>query len=134
MIGALGKVVFVATPKTIRTFADFTRSTAGRWANHEVIGKKAVKQWIGPGLDTISFKMHFDAKYGIDPRKEMTGLQQLAALGKAMPLTIGGKALGSQMWVVTQLSQSWDVVDKDGNVITGNADVTLEEYLAVIKK
>jgi phage protein U len=134
MIGSLGKVVFVATPKTIRTFADFTRSTAGRWANHEVIGKKAVKQFIGPGLDTVTFTMHFDAKYGINPRKEMTALQQLAALGKAMPLTIGGQAMGSQLWVVTQLSQSWDVVDKDGNVVSGNVDITLEEYLAVIKK
>jgi len=129
MIGALGNVVFVASADTIRTFEDFSRSSAGRWAKHEIIGQKPKSEYIGPDLDTISFKMRFDVMYGMNPRKEMDALLELARSGKAVPLVIGGKGLGVNKWVVKSVDQEWVRVDNRGNVLVGIANVTLEEYV-----
>lgn len=128
-IGALGDIVFIATAETIRTFSDFNRSSASRWAAHEVLGKKPKSQWIGPGLDTISFTMRFDVRYGINPRKELDRLTDLERSGKAMPLTIGGKGVGVALWVIKSLDQSWDTIDSRGNILTGTANISLEEYV-----
>lgn len=38
-IGSLGPVVFVVSEGAIRTIDEFTRNTAGRWAQHDIIGK-----------------------------------------------------------------------------------------------
>jgi phage protein U len=129
MIGALGDVVFVATAETIKTFTEFTRSSAGRWAKHERIGAKPLSQFVGPGLDTISFTMRFDARFGLNPRSEMDALLELERSGTAMALTIGGKDLGVGLWVITSLEQSYDVVDNQGNVLIGSAKISLEEYV-----
>ncbi len=129
MIGVLGNVVFVASADTIRTFEDFSRSLAGRWAKHEIIGQKPKSEYIGPDLDTISFKMRFDVMYGMNPRKEMDALLELARSGKAVPLVIGGKGLGVNKWVVKSVDQEWVRVDNRGNVLVGIANVTLEEYV-----
>lgn len=89
MIGALGDVVFVASRDAIRTFENFAQRSASRWAKHEIIGKKPKSEYIGPDLDTISFKMRFDVMYGMNPRKEMEALLELARSGNAVPLVIG---------------------------------------------
>lgn len=130
MIGALGNIAFVATAETLRTFSEFQRSSAGRWAKHERLGKKPLTQFLGPGLDTVSFTMRFDASYGINPRKEMDALSDLERSGKAMALTVGGKGVGVSLWGITSLSQSWDVIDNKGNVLVGTARISLEEYIA----
>ncbi|MGG1638235.1 phage tail protein [Paenibacillus sp. NRS-1760] len=129
MIGALGPVVFVASHQTIRTFSDFKRNSTSRWAKHEVIGMKPLTQRIGPGLDTIAFAMIFDAKYGLNPRKELDALTALERSGKPLALTIGGKGVGTGLWIITGLDQQWNIVDAAGNIVKGTAAITLEEYV-----
>ncbi|MFW5433697.1 phage tail protein [Paenibacillus apiarius] len=128
-IGSLGPIVFVVSPKVIRTFNDFSRSSSGRWANHEVLGKKPLSQWIGSGLDTISFTIRFDARYGMQPRKELDRLVELERKGKAMPLIIGGKGVGVGLWKITSLEQTWLDIDARGNVLLATASISLEEYV-----
>lgn len=129
MIGSLGSIVFIANAKTIRTFDGFSRKSSSRWAKHEILSQKPKSQFIGPGLDTISFTMRFDAAYGLNPRKEMDALVKLDRSGKALALTIGGKGIGTGLWVITSLEQSWQVVDAKGNVLVGTANISLEEYV-----
>lgn len=118
----------MVSPNLIRTLHDFTRSASGRWANHEVLLKKPVSQFIGPGLDTISFTMRFDIRYGINPRKELDALVELERSGKTMPLIIGGKGVGVNRWKITSLEQKWEDIDNRGNVLSATASITLEEY------
>ncbi|KEO84751.1 phage tail protein [Tumebacillus flagellatus] len=128
MIGALGDVVFVASADTIRTFEDFKRSSSGRWAAHAVLGKKPVSQFIGPDLDKVTFKIRFDVMYGMNPRAELNRLLEMQRSGVAVPLVIGGKALGVNLWVVTDLDQDWNTIDNKGNLLKANANITLQEY------
>lgn len=129
MIGSFGEVVYVATYETLRTFKDFNRKSAGRWAKHEVLGRKPVTQWLGPGLDTISFTMMFDVAYGINPRQEMEALLEIERTGTAQDLTIGGKSLGAGLWIITSLEQTWNVIDNQGNLLQGTVTISLEEYV-----
>lgn len=129
MIGALGDVVFVVSDDTIRTFDNFERNTESRWATHDIHLAKPKSEYLGPGLDTISFSMRFDVAYGINPRKEMDALVELARSGKAVPLVIGGKGLGVNLWKIKSLKQRWIHVDNRGNVLVGEVEVELEEYV-----
>lgn len=128
-IGNLGPVVFVVSEGAIRTIDNFSRSSAGRWAQHDIIGKKPKKEWLGPGVDSVSFEVIFDARFGLNPRKEVDKLTALERDGKAMPLVIGRKSVGVALWVITDLSIDWTVLDSMGNLVNAVARITLEEYI-----
>lgn len=132
IFGAFGNVVFQVDAKTVRTFTDFTRNNAGRWAKHDILLRKPKSQFLGPGLDKVSFSMRFDASFGVKPRKELDNLVMMERSGKAYVLTLGGKALGTGLWVITGLDQAYVDIDNKGNVLVGTAGISLEEY--VVKK
>lgn len=134
MLGSLGSIVFIASEKTLRTFKDFRRSGGGRYTAHEVLGQKPLTQWIGPGLDTVNFVMRFDAKFGVNPRKEMDNIVALERAGKALTLTIGGKGVGTALWIITGYEQTWSTVDNLGNVLTAEVSISLQEYIHVVKR
>lgn len=129
MIGAFGKVVFSVSDSQIRTFSGMTRSNAGRWAEHEVLNRKPTLQYLGPGLDTMSFTMTFNISFGVDPRKEMDELVVMEREGKAHALTLGGKGFGRGLWVITSLEQSFDLIDNNGKILEGSSTVSLKEYV-----
>lgn len=129
MIGSFGDMVFIATHETVRTFDEFIRRNAGRWAKHEVLNKKPLSQYLGPGLDTISFTMLFDIRFGLNPREELDRLVVMEREGTAAPLTIGGKGVGMGLFVITTLEQQWNQVDRDGTILSATVNISLEEYI-----
>lgn len=128
-VGALGEIVFTTSSKKILSFSDFKRSGGGRWAKHDRINKKPISQFIGPDLDMISFVMHLDIRLGVVPRKQLEKLNMLKEQGKAMPLTIGGKRIGSSYWIIKQIEESWDVIGGHGELLVATANITLQEYV-----
>ena len=129
MLGALGDIVFVASPELLRTFQDFTRKTKPRLTKHEVHLQYPVTEYLGPDLDQITFRMRFDSQFGVEPRAEMTNLLVLCRAATPMPLQIGGLPMGADKWIITSLGQQWTTIDGKGEVLTGEVDVTLEEYI-----
>lgn len=129
MIGSFGDVTFIATAETIRTFQNFSRTSGARWGVHDVHASKPRPEYIGPGQDEISFSMRFDVRYGMNPRVEMDKLLAMARSGHVDTLTIGGKGLGVNQWYIESVTQSWTTVDNLGNIITGNIDVIMKEYV-----
>ncbi|PAD73917.1 phage tail protein [Paenibacillus campinasensis] len=131
-LGALGDVVFISSfkmPIKVRTFQDFQRDSTSRWGSNEIHLQKPRSQFLGPGLDTITFTMILDAGLGMNPRKEMEKLLEYQRAGKVLLLQIGGKGLGRGKWKITNMNQSWDRVDREGNLIKAALSVTLEEYV-----
>lgn len=127
-IGSLGDVIFTVSSKLIRTIDDLTRSSAPRWTNHDVHLQKPKSQFIGPGLDTISFTIRFDARLGVEPRKEADRLINLAQKGKPVAFAIGGKKLGTYLWKLMNVEQGYTRVDNRGNVLVMDVTISLEEY------
>lgn len=128
MIGSFGDIVFEVSADKIRTVNDFSRSAAGRWVTHEVTGKKPVSEFMGPALDEISFKMMFDASFGVNPKQEMDRLLIMCRSGTVETLIIGGAALGVDKWVIKSVTQNWLYFDGEGRCIKGGAEVKMEEY------
>lgn len=131
-LGALGDVVFISsfrTPIKVRTFRDFHRDSSARWGTNEIHLQKPRSQFMGPGLDTISFTMQFDARLGMNPRKEAEKLLDYQREGKVLLLQIGGKPLGQGKWKIMNLTQSWEDIDREGNLLKAGLSVTLEEYV-----
>jgi len=132
MIGYFGKdIIFETSDERILTFTDFNRDTASRFAMHEVIGKKPTTEFVGPGLDTITFTVHLNGNNGVNPREEMNKWLEYARSGQAEILVVG-VALGVDKWVVKSVSQAWGVVFNRGEIFSGKVDVTLEEYISTL--
>lgn len=131
--GAIGDIGFISVFGTdrrkVRTFKDFVRTSADRWGSTEIVLQKPRKQFLGPGLDTVSFTIILDVNLGMNPRTEMEKLLSYSRDGKVLPLVIGGKPLGQGKWTITGLTQNWTNVDNKGNVLQASLDVSLEEYV-----
>jgi phage protein U len=128
MIGTFGDLVFVASTQQLRTFRDFRRASSARWATSEVYRRHPKSQYIGPGQDEISFSMHFDARFGVHPRKEVARLTQMCRDGVVAPLIIGGLPFGTGKWYIESVNQTWDVFDNAGRLLAAGAEVQLKEY------
>lgn len=128
MIGFFGDIVFETSDKRILTFVGFQRNSAGRWAKHDVIGRKPSTEHLGPDLDKINFTISLNGNHGVKPRFEMERWLIKERDGVAETLVIGSKALGVNRWVVKSVSQAWNVVLNKGEVFSGQVDIELEEY------
>lgn len=129
MIGSFGDIVFETSDQRILNFSGFKRNAEGRWADHEVIGKKPASEFIGPGLDTITFTVNLNGSFGVSPRKELERWLNHARNGNAEILVIGGKPLGVDKWTVRSTSEAWDVIWNNGELYSAKVDITLKEYV-----
>lgn len=130
MLGFFGEIVFETSDKRILNFSGFMRDVESRFSAHEVIGKKPKTEYIGPGLDIITFTINLNGNFGIKPREEMDKWVVLARNGEAHTLVVGEKGVGSDRWVVQSVSQAWEVIFNNGELFSGKIDVTLEEYIS----
>lgn len=55
-IGYMGDIVFVVSPDYMITPMDYERESAGRWTEHDLLMRKPVSQFGGPGLEKLSFR------------------------------------------------------------------------------
>ncbi|MEK3955301.1 phage tail protein [Psychrobacillus sp. FSL K6-1464] len=132
MIGYYGPIKFTTSDKRILTFDDFKREASARSEKHAPIGRKPVKEFIGPELDTITFTILFSAANGVNPRVDMEKWLRMCRTGEAHVLVIGKRALGLDKWTVESVSQSWDVIFNKGELYSSKVDITLEEYIEVM--
>ena len=129
MIGALGDILFTVSINNVNTFQDFSRSSSGRWATHEVHMQKPKGEFLGPDLDSISFKMQLEATLGRNPRYDMEKIMEYSRNGQPLLLVIGGDAIGTYRWVVESVEQGYKNIDNKGNVLSAEVTVTLKEYV-----
>ena len=82
-------MVFTSSSNLVRTFSDLRQRNGARYAEHEVIGKKPKLEFVGPGLEEISFKVQLMRELGVDPDKELKVLQEMRDKGEAALLIFG---------------------------------------------
>lgn len=127
-IGTFGAVVFETSTNLVRTFKDMTRDTNVRLASHDIIGKKPVIEWIGPGTDTIKFSMQFNSILGVEPSDEEKKLRDMAQTGKVAHIIVGGEPISDYKFIIESISSSGRIYDRDGNLIKSMVDITVKEY------
>lgn len=125
MIGTLGDIVFEASEDKILTFQELQRSNSARYHEHNVIGKKPVIEFLGPGLDQVTMPIRLDVAHGVYPNKIITALKDYKHRGDRLQLVIGGHLFGD--FVVEQVSENRQRHDNKGNCLVATVNLTLKE-------
>lgn len=127
-VGSLGSIIFMTSSQVVNTFHDYSRESSGRWAKHEIIGKKPVMEFLGPDTEKISFKMLIRRDRGISPREELKQLREYRDKGAVLPLIIGGNVVGDNFWVVESIGEAVNYWNSLGGILSVSVDVSLSEY------
>lgn len=127
IIGYLGDIVFSVSKNLVRTFDSFNRSGFARWATHEVVGDKPLLEFLGPGVEEISFEMQLSTSLGVTPEEELAKLRALRDDGKPAMLIINGEVVGDHDWAVEALTETVTYWGKGGKMLSAKASATLKE-------
>lgn len=129
-IGNLGSLItFEVSSNKILTFDKMQRTVKGRWTQHEIIGRKPVSEYLGPGKQQITLPIFITAMHGINPRKTIEALEQAVEKGTPFTFVIGGKKVGSNQWVVESVSETWGEIIDSGRLLSAHLSLTLAEYV-----
>lgn len=113
-IGYMGDVVFYTSQDDILTPSDVSRSGSARWSEHNVLMQKPVSQFLGPGLESMSFKILISSALGQSPRKVLTKLRNMRDTGAVFPLIIGGEPVSQFYWRITDFTEGDLITDAYG--------------------
>lgn len=129
-IGNLGKlIVFEVSSDKVLTFGKMTKKASGRWATHNIIGNKPKSEFLGPGQGNISLTVFLTVNHGVKPRSTIEKIEKAVESGTPFPFVLGGKQVGSNQWVIADMSETWDEIIMDGRLISANLTLTLAEYV-----
>lgn len=129
-IGNLGKlIVFEVSSYKILTFRNMTQTVKGRWATHAIIGSKPKSEFLGPELRGVTLTVFLSVNHGIRPRSTIEKIENAIESGTPFSFVIGGKQIGSNQWVITDMSETWSEIIKDGRLVSANLTLTLAEYV-----
>lgn len=127
-IGSFGDLVFSVSNNTVRTFDSMSWDFSTDYATHDRHIKADLLEYMGPGLEGISFSMTFSVFLGVNPLKEIKKLREMVRKGYAERLVIGGKVYGSYKWVMQKGTVDFQRFDNKGNLWAAKIKVTLKEY------
>ena len=129
-IGNLGKlIVFEVSSDKVQTFRNMTQAVSGRWATHNIIGGKPKSEFLGPGQRKGNLTINLSVNHGVRPRKTIERIERAVENGTPFFFVIGGKKVGSNQWVITDVSETWDKIIKDGVLVSASLTLTLAEYV-----
>ena len=127
-IGVFGPIVFEVSDSLIRTFDDFSRTNSERWEVHAIEGAKPKSEFVGPGLDKITFTLSFTLVLGVNPIEEMDRLVRMSRNGEVHSLVIGNKRFGMNKFKLTNVGGAYEQFDNNGVLWSSSTHVELEEY------
>lgn len=133
-IGSFGTLVFKTSDKKILTFSDMQQKISANYAQHKIIAKKPRSEFLNVDLREVKMTIVLDAMLGVKPRKQLEKIEDMLKKAYANYLVIGEKKIGSNKFVITDLSESWDVIYSKGELARATVDVTFQEYVEEAKK
>ena len=127
-IGYMGDIVFVVSPDYMITPMDYERESAGRWTEHDLLMRKPVSQFGGPGLEKLSFSIILDAAHGIDVAEQLKNMRVKCDKGAVFPLIIGGTPVTQSYWRLDSIKETGHYWTADGRLLQCTPSITLTEY------
>ncbi len=129
-LGSFGKtIVFSVSANRALPFKNMKREVAGRWKEHEIVGKKPKAEFCGPDVQEIKMTITLSAEHGVKPRQTMDAIAKACEKGTTDYLVVGGKVVGTGKMRITGISEAWERVLNKGEVTRAVLDVTFREYL-----
>lgn len=133
-VGSLGSVVFKVSEAYVKTISDYSRKSSARIATHEIIGQKPLSEFLGPGIDSISFSIKLSAFRGVNPREETEKLRKMCLKGEAVDFIMAGSPVTQNRWMIESVDEDGNYYDRSGNMISADVKLTLREYAEVVKR
>lgn len=127
-VGSMGDIPFVVSYGKIRTFSDYGRSGSGRWAKHDLIGRKPVMEFLGPDVEKISMKIQLRTDHGINPESELGRLRKMRDTGAVFPFILGGAPVSNNYWLLEDIGENVSYWRAGGKILSVSVDITLTEY------
>lgn len=127
-VGSMGDIPFVVTYGKIRTFSDYGRSGSGRWAKHDLIGRKPVMEFLGPDVEKVSMKIQLRTDHGINPESELGRLRKMRDTGAVFPFILGGAPVSDNYWLLEDIGENVSCWRAGGKILSVSVDITLTEY------
>ena len=127
-VGSMGDIPFVVTYGKIRTFSDYGRSGSGRWAKHDLIGRKPVMEFLGPDVEKVSMKIQLRTDHGINPESELGRLRKMRDTGAVFPFILGGAPVSDNYWLLEDMGENVSYWRAGGKILSVSVDITLTEY------
>ena len=128
-VGIFGDVIFSVGHLRTLTLSTFKGSTGAEWVEHKVINGKAKPEYVGPKLKEYTCDILLDAAHGVNPRKMLKRLTQMAEDGEVHYFIIGFAPLSENRFRITDVSESWDAVIKHGLLVQCKVSLTIKEYV-----
>lgn len=118
----LGEIEFELTNHPT---AQAERGTAD-YAEHALLQGKPKLQWIGEGLDELTFELALHASL-VDPEEQLRKLKTAKAVHDPLPYVLGsGDYRG--IYVITALDVTTRKTDGNGRLLSALINITLREY------
>ena len=128
-IGNLGKLItFEVSSKKVFTFNDMTRKASGRWVKHEPIMRKPKSEFLGADLQEVSLSILLSSTLGVKPRKTLERIVKAVEKGEHFNFVLGGKPVSKNKWIITNVSEAWDVILSKGELVQAKVELNLQEY------
>lgn len=127
-VGSMGDIPFVVTYGKIRNFSDYGRSGSGRWAKHDLIGRKPVMEFLGPDVEKVSMKIQLRTDHGINPESELGRLRKMRDTGAVFPFILGGAPVSDNYWLLEDIGENVSYWRAGGKILSVSVDITLTEY------
>lgn len=127
-IGYMGDIVFFTSNSKLLTPSDVSRAGGTRWADHDLVLKKPVSQFVGQSLEEISFKIQLISYQGSTPDTQLRKLRTMRDTGRVFPLVLGGKPITQNYWRIESLSEGDCYYDAYGRLTQCTVSVSLKEY------
>lgn len=131
-VGSFGDdIIFEVSNAKIFTFDNFKRESKANFAEHKIIGRPAVLEFLGRELDSVTFTAIFSAQLlpGADLLQEVHKFRNKLWQGTPEFLIINSHAYTENKMVITDLSEAVEIFDGNGAHQVVKIDVTLKEYV-----
>lgn len=127
-IGSFGPIVFQVSSRKVLTFGDFSRSGGSRWSLHDINQNKPMPEFVGPGQESISFKIQLKTAFGIEPEAAVERLRGFRNKGEVSTLIIGNKPVTNGFWYIDDIQEGHKLVDQNGIAHSIEVTLSLKEY------
>jgi phage protein U len=127
-IGYMGDIVFSVSVWQMITPTNYERESTARWAEHDLLLRKPVSQFGGPGLEKLSFSIILDADHGVSPALQLKKLRKMRDTGAVFPLVIGGRPVTQNSWRLDSVKEGNCYWTPDGQLQQCIAQLSLTEY------
>lgn len=128
VIASFGGLVFLVNPQKIFPLQNLKQEISGEWGTHDVIGKKARSEFLGPGIRQMTFDVTIDAMLGFKPHSVIKKMNKMVEEGKVSNFMLGTHKIGKGKWKMEKVSEDFSLIYSEGQLVRAKGNITLSEY------